>query len=121
LALELTAAEDCVALGIEGFFEVTCAGRPAHRVIAVAEIAGQAAEDEAAESRVIGRDLEAERRDRPAQHELDRFGDFDLQIGVALVEGGGCIVRSAGEQLGGFCARSTYCAVTLPARSQTKF
>src|SRR5262249_25372161 len=67
LALELAATEDRVALRIESLFQVARAGWTANRGIAVAEIAGQAPEDEAAKSRVIGRDLEAERRDRTSQ------------------------------------------------------
>src|SRR5262249_18245331 len=83
LALELAAAEDRVALGINGFLEVKAGPRwPADRGVAVAEIARQPAEDEAVKSRVIGRDLEPERCDRPPPGDLDRVRGVDAQNGV---------------------------------------
>ena len=101
LALKLAAAEGRVLLRIDRFAQ-TAAGsnRGATGGVSVAGLAGQPAEDEAVEVRVIERCFETEGADGAAQADFDRICDLDLEGGIAFVECDGGIVRSAGEQLG---------------------
>ena len=99
LRLEFAAAEDRVALRIDRLVEL--AGRiAATGEVLVAHHAGEAAEDEAGEARVVGGRLEAQRARCAPQADFDRVRDLDRQVRIADVEGRGRVMRPAREQLG---------------------
>src|SRR5262249_26376485 len=102
LALPFHAAKDRVALRVAGLLELERPGRIVGSDArgAVAGIAGQAAEDEAVEARVVPGQLEAECPDGAPQPGLDRLRDLDLEIWIADVERRRRVVGAAREQLG---------------------
>ena len=75
-------------------------GRPDRHSDILACVAGQPTKNEAVELGVIAGDFKPQWSGCPPQSDLDRFGGFDAEIGIADIEGDGRIVRAARKQLG---------------------
>jgi len=94
---DFAAAEDRVALGIDGLNEL--GARAAGRKRRVAEDPGRLPKDEVVVVSVIDFAIEAEVAVRPLQTELGAVCAFDFQRRVADVERAGCVVGAMGEEL----------------------
>ena len=96
---ELGAAEDGVALGIDGLDESGIDAVAAGRKRRAAEDAGRLAKDEVVVIGVIGLGVEAEIALDALQPELGSVAGFDFQVRIADLERAGRVVRAVGKKL----------------------
>ena len=96
---DLAAAEDRVALGIDGLDELGVDPVAAGRELDTAQDAGGLPEDEVVVIGVIDLAVETERAIEALEAELGTVGSLDLQVGIADVEGARCVVGAVREQL----------------------
>ena len=123
LALEFAAAENRVALRIDRLLQLAAVRIAAvDASVVVAGVAGQPAEDEAVELRVVGGELRSGTARSPAAgrpRPISRFRCSRLGLPMSKVAVASWAPRE--NSSAGFGARSTYCAVMLATRSHGRF